>query len=89
MIHCYVLIWMLIIIFSFRFQLVKMGVKRVGILGAGVVGLNTAIQLQKEFPTLDVTIIAEKFNQETTSDGAAGLFRPSPSFGGPSVEVTK
>jgi len=66
-----------------------MGVKKVGILGAGVVGLNTAIQLQKEFPTLDVTIIAEKFNQETTSDGAAGLFRPSPSFSGPNVDITK
>ncbi|XP_059469033.1 D-aspartate oxidase [Neocloeon triangulifer] len=66
-----------------------MGVKRVGILGAGVVGLNTALQLQSEFPTLDVTIIAEKFNQETTSDGAAGLFRPSSSFSGPNIEITK
>lgn len=47
------------------------------ILGAGVVGLSTAVNVQKFFPDLEVTVIADKFEDETTSDGAAGLFRPT------------
>ncbi|XP_033750236.1 D-aspartate oxidase-like isoform X4 [Pecten maximus] len=47
------------------------------ILGAGVVGLSTAINVQSILPNARVTIIAEKFDQETTSDGAAGIFRPN------------
>ncbi|XP_069138292.1 D-aspartate oxidase-like [Argopecten irradians] len=47
------------------------------ILGAGVVGLSTAINVQSMLPNARVTIIAEKFDQETTSDGAAGIFRPN------------
>ena len=46
------------------------------VVGAGVVGLTSAIQLQQEFPLSSVTIIADKFNSDTTSFGAAGLFRP-------------
>ncbi|CAG2207013.1 DDO [Mytilus edulis] len=45
--------------------------------GAGVVGLSTAINIQKLYPRAEVTIIADKFNYETTSDGAAGIFRPT------------
>jgi len=51
-----------------------------GVLGAGVVGITTASELQKRFPNADVTIIAEKFNRETTSDVAAGIFRPPSNF---------
>ncbi|KAL4234741.1 hypothetical protein ACF0H5_006383 [Mactra antiquata] len=47
------------------------------VLGAGVVGLSTAVNLQTHFPDREVTIIADKFNTETTSDGAAGIFSPS------------
>lgn len=53
------------------------GRKSVVILGAGVVGLSTAVNVQKFFPDLEVTVIADKFEDETTSDGAAGLFRPT------------
>lgn len=59
------------------------------ILGAGVVGLSTALELQKEFPNVNFSIIANRFNRDTTSDGAAGLFYPSSSFSGPTLEITK
>lgn len=49
----------------------------IAVLGAGVVGLSTAINIQNLFPRAEVTVIADKFNTDTTSDGAAGLFRPT------------
>lgn len=60
-----------------------------GVLGAGVVGVVTANELQAEFPTASITIIADKFNRDTTSEVAAGIFRPSPSFAGPTPEITR
>lgn len=59
------------------------------VLGAGVVGLANALQLQQTFPNARVTIIADKFGTETTSDVAAGIFRPAPSFAGPSAAITR
>ncbi|XP_073968879.1 D-aspartate oxidase-like isoform X1 [Rhodnius prolixus] len=51
------------------------------ILGAGVVGLTTALKLQKLFGNnVNYTLVAELFNEETTSHVAAGLFRPATSF---------
>lgn len=61
----------------------------IAILGAGVVGLTTALELQNEFRGAKVTIIANKFTTETTSDGAAGMFRPGTSFSGPTEDVTR
>ncbi|KAF5303992.1 hypothetical protein FQA39_LY01777 [Lamprigera yunnana] len=61
----------------------------IGVLGAGVVGLTTALELQNEFQNTNVTVIAEKFNEDTTSIVAAGLFRPSPNFSGPNEEITR
>ncbi|BET02906.1 D-aspartate oxidase [Nesidiocoris tenuis] len=57
------------------------------VLGAGVVGLTTALLAQER--GAKVTILADKFRKETTSDGAAGIFRPSPSFFIISPEITK
>lgn len=51
--------------------------KSIAVLGAGVVGLSSAINIQKLYPRAEVTIIADKFNSDTTSDGAAGIFRPT------------
>lgn len=62
---------------------------RIGVLGAGIVGVTTALELQKEFPSASLTIIAEKFGQETTSDGAAGVFRPASSFSGPTEDISR
>ncbi|PSN40985.1 D-aspartate oxidase [Blattella germanica] len=66
-----------------------MGVLQVGVLGAGVVGVTTACELQAEFPTAKINIIADKFNKDTTSEVAAGIFRPSQSFAGPTPEITR
>lgn len=50
---------------------------KVAVIGAGIVGLTTAINIQKLMPSCAVTILADKFTSETTSHGAGGLFRPN------------
>lgn len=55
---------------------------RVAVVGAGVVGLTTAALLQEALPEASVTVLADKFGQETTSYGAAGIFRPTSHFRG-------
>lgn len=62
---------------------------KIAVVGAGIIGLTTALQLQNEFKNASVEIIANKFEQNTTSDVAAGLFRPATSFAGPTREITK
>lgn len=48
------------------------------VIGAGVVGLSTAVNLQNRLGNAcRVTIIADKFFEETTSYGAAGIFKPT------------
>lgn len=59
------------------------------VLGAGVVGLSTALELQKTFPNAQISIFADKFGIETTSDVAAGIFRPGSAFSGPNETITK
>ncbi len=58
--------------------------KKICVLGAGVVGLTTAYRLIElaliDGIQLNLTIIAENFRKETTSDGAGGLFRPDDRF---------
>lgn len=63
--------------------------KKVVVVGAGVVGLNTALEVQRRHPDFDLTIIADKFNEETLSDGAAGLFRPDTYIFGPDLETSQ
>lgn len=58
------------------------------VIGAGVQGLTTALELQTEFRNADVTILAEKFLSDTTSDVAAGIFRPTVNFTGASWEIS-
>ncbi|XP_056005296.1 D-aspartate oxidase-like isoform X2 [Ostrea edulis] len=45
-----------------------------GTSGAGVIGLSSAVNVQLLIPGVDITIIADQFATETTSDGAAGHF---------------
>jgi len=47
---------------------------KVAVVGGGVVGLTTALLVQEENPNIQVTVIAEKFSPDTTSDVAAGIF---------------
>lgn len=62
---------------------------KVGIVGAGVVGLTTALLIQDEIKGAQVSIFADKFENETTSFVAAGVFRPGTSFSGPDDGTTK
>lgn len=48
----------------------------VTVIGAGVVGLTSALRICEELPGTKVTVIAERFDQDTTSAGAAGLWEP-------------
>lgn len=60
-----------------------------GIVGSGIIGLTTALELQETFPNAKVTILADRFNEDTTSYVAAGIFRPGTSFMGPTHEITQ
>lgn len=62
---------------------------RIGILGAGIVGLTTALEVQSEYRNASVSVIADKFEKETVSYVAAGIFRVGSSFSGPTEEITR
>ena len=70
-------------IYTFCYILVNM---KVAIIGAGINGLASGYRLLCSQPHLEVTIIAEKFTPNTTSDGAAGLWTPF--FGGEGQQET-
>lgn len=61
----------------------------IAVLGAGVVGLTTAFCLKNDLRNANIKVISEKFNEETTSYVAAGLFRPGSGFSGPSEDITR
>ncbi len=46
------------------------------VVGAGIIGVSTAIRIQQLQPRVKVTLIADKFSPDTTSDVAAGFWRP-------------
>lgn len=62
---------------------------KIAVLGAGVVGLTIARMMQERLNGASITIIADKYDKNTTSYVAAGIFRPGTSFKGPSDEITK
>lgn len=50
--------------------------RKICVLGAGVIGLSCALKIKQDFgAAFPVTLIADKFGQETTSDVAAGIVR--------------
>ncbi|XP_060561921.1 D-aspartate oxidase-like [Ruditapes philippinarum] len=49
----------------------------VAVVGAGVIGLSTAINVQTTIPGARVTVIADKLYEGTTSYGSGGMFIPS------------
>ena len=61
---------------------------RICVLGAGVIGLHSAVRLQQDFPAARVTIIAAGQGRQTTSIGAAGIFRPG-SFNAATPQLTR
>lgn len=62
---------------------------KVAVVGAGVVGLTVAKILQESCHKAQITVIADKFHESTTSYVAAGIFRPGISFRGPTKEITQ
>ncbi|KDR20119.1 D-aspartate oxidase isoform X2 [Zootermopsis nevadensis] len=48
----------------------------VAVIGAGIIGLSTAVLAQEKIPGLQVTIISDHFSPQTTGDGSAGLWLP-------------
>lgn len=62
---------------------------KIAVIGAGIVGITTALELQKTFNNAQIEIIANEFQENTTSYVAAGIFRPSTNFRGPTFDVTK
>ncbi|XP_066253963.1 D-aspartate oxidase [Euwallacea similis] len=62
---------------------------KIGVLGAGVIGTTTALELQKRYRNAKIDIIANEFFEDTTSYVAAGVFRPGTSFSGPNEDITE
>ena len=50
-------------------------VLNIAVIGAGVIGLSTAVSAQQKVQNARVTLIADKFDEGTTSWGAGGFFR--------------
>ena len=48
----------------------------VAVVGGGIIGLSSAVCILEKDPRVKVTLIADKFTPNTTSDGAAGLIMP-------------
>lgn len=62
---------------------------KIVVVGSGIVGLTTALELQKEYRNAQISILADKFYKDTVSYVAAGIFRPGTAFSGPTEEITK
>ncbi|XP_021346523.1 D-amino-acid oxidase-like isoform X2 [Mizuhopecten yessoensis] len=50
--------------------------RRVCVLGAGVIGLSSAVCIQELVPDADVTVVADTFTPHTLSDNCAGFWMP-------------
>jgi len=53
------------------------------IIGAGVIGVSTAYRLLQAAPYLSVTVVADKFSPDNTSDGLAGVWEPYEAYDTP------
>lgn len=49
---------------------------RVCVVGAGIIGITSAIAVKEAFPFAEVTVFADAFSPNTTGDGSAGLWGP-------------
>ncbi|XP_076440195.1 D-aspartate oxidase-like [Babylonia areolata] len=53
--------------------------RRVCVIGAGVIGLSTAVRVLEEsgkWGEVEVTVVADRFSPHTTSDGSGGFWEP-------------
>lgn len=54
----------------------EMAAPKVAVVGAGVVGLSTALCIVETCPSCSVTVLSDQFSPNTTSDVAAGMLIP-------------
>lgn len=59
------------------------------VVGGGVIGLTSALRLKQSYPESSITVVAEKFSRETTSEGAGGLWKPFALTGTPDELVNR
>lgn len=63
--------------------------QRVAVVGAGISGVSTAVNIQLLCPSAEVTIISAEFSPNTTSDGAAGFIQPYRAPGTSKEDLTR
>ncbi|XP_012276505.1 D-aspartate oxidase [Orussus abietinus] len=61
---------------------------KIAVVGGGVVGLTSALEVQRELRNAEVTVFAANF-EDTVSHVAAGIFRIGSSYSGPTEEITR
>ena len=49
---------------------------RICVIGAGIIGVSSAVRVIEAFPGSEVTIVADEFSPHTTSDVAGGFWEP-------------
>ncbi|XP_076303870.1 D-aspartate oxidase-like [Lasioglossum baleicum] len=49
---------------------------RVAVVGAGIIGVTSALAVKNAFPRFEVCVFADEFSPDTTGDGSAGLWSP-------------
>lgn len=49
---------------------------KVAVIGAGVIGLSSALHVKEIVPEAEVVVLADKFPPNTTSDVSGGLWGP-------------
>ncbi|XP_073193138.1 D-aspartate oxidase isoform X1 [Lepidochelys kempii] len=60
-----------------------MAKRKIAVVGAGLIGLSTAVYISESISKCSVTVISDKFTPNTTSDVAAGMLIPHTYLGIP------
>ncbi|XP_055936508.1 D-amino-acid oxidase-like [Argiope bruennichi] len=51
-------------------------VRKVAVIGGGVIGITTAVVIAEHLDNVQVTVISDKWSPDTTGDGSAGYWAP-------------
>lgn len=47
---------------------------KIAVIGAGIIGITSACRILEHFPNANITVYADRFSPNTTSDVSAGFF---------------